>query len=87
MNTSANKIILFQVILVCFLSFSKQYNIPSLEPTKNIPSAKHGEEQIANDMKKSPQARSLASEMFVVARAKLVRLAEKGPTFKPQLTR
>jgi hypothetical protein len=25
--------------------------------------------------------------MFVVARAQLVRLAEEGPTFKPQLTR
>ncbi|MDW0183053.1 MAG: hypothetical protein QOK91_08320, partial [Nitrososphaeraceae archaeon] len=26
-------------------------------------------------------------KMFVVARAQLVKLAEKGPTFKPQLTR
>lgn len=43
--------------------------------------------QIANDTKKSPRARSIASEMFVVARAQLVKLAEKGPTFKPQLTR
>jgi len=42
--------------------------------------------QIANDIKKSPLARSKASEMFVVARAQLVRLAEKGPIFKPQLT-
>ena len=42
--------------------------------------------QIANDNKKSPRARSIASEMFVVARAQLVKLAEKGPTFKPQLT-
>jgi hypothetical protein len=41
--------------------------------------------QIANDTKKSQRARSIASEMFVVARAQLVKLAENGPTFKPQL--
>jgi hypothetical protein len=43
--------------------------------------------QIANDVKKSPRARIIASEMFVVARAQLVKLVEKGPIFKPQLTR
>ena len=41
--------------------------------------------QIATDVKIPPRARIIASEMFVIARAQLVRLAEKGPTFKPQL--
>jgi hypothetical protein len=43
--------------------------------------------QIATDVKMPPRARIIASEMFVIARGQLVKLAEKGPTFKPQLTR